>query len=189
MLKNDLLIAPACEAALLFVAALAAWVTHKPLIFASLGPTAYELVETPERRSARPYNVVAGHLIGVLSGYFALFVTDAWSSPMISAGWIGWRRVAVVLAAAATVFVTLLINAAQPAGGDRHHFDHRARPVSKMAGRDRHHVRSPADAGMRRAGAEVATARKNMTRGQRADVWLKTARFFTAPLSVAILVV
>jgi hypothetical protein len=60
--------------------------------------------------------VVAGHLVGVLAGYFALFVTAAWSSPMLNAGWIGWKRVgAVVLAAAATVFVTLLINAAQPA--------------------------------------------------------------------------
>lgn len=116
MLRRDLLIAPLCEAALLLVAGLAAWLTHKPLIFASLGPTAYELVETPERKSARPYNVFVGHLVGVLAGFFALWMTGAWSWPGVSAGWIGWRRIgAVVIAAALTVVVTLLIDAAQPA--------------------------------------------------------------------------
>lgn len=116
MSRRDLLIAPLSEAALLFVAAAIAWLTHKPLIFASLGPTAYELVETPERKSAHPYNVVVGHLAGVLAAFFALWVTDAWSSPGISAGWIGWPRVgAVVLASALTVMVTLLLKATQPA--------------------------------------------------------------------------
>lgn len=116
MLKRDLLIAPVCEAALLFLAAVIAWLVHKPLIFASLGPTAYELVETPERRSARPYNVVVGHLVGVLAGFLALYMTNAWSSPGIDVGTVGWPRIwAVVIAAAVTVVVTLLVRAAQPA--------------------------------------------------------------------------
>lgn len=116
MLRRDLLIAPVSEAALLVIVGLAAWLTHKPLIFASLGPTAYELVETPERKSARPYNVFVGHLVGVLAGFFALWITNAWSSPRISEGWIGWQRIgAVVIAAGLTVVVTLLIDAAQPA--------------------------------------------------------------------------
>lgn len=42
MPRKELLIAPACEAALVLVAALAGWAVHQPLIFASLGPTAYE---------------------------------------------------------------------------------------------------------------------------------------------------
>ena len=116
MSRRDLLIAPLLEAALLLIAAAIGWLTHKPLIFASLGPTAYELVETPERKSARPYNVVVGHLVGVLAGFLGLWVTNAWSAPAISAGWIGWTRVgAVVLASAVTVVVTLLIKATQPA--------------------------------------------------------------------------
>lgn len=35
-------------------------ILHEPHFFASLGPTAYELAETPERQSAKPYNVAAG---------------------------------------------------------------------------------------------------------------------------------
>lgn len=116
MSRRDLLIAPLCEAALLFVAAVIAWLTHRPFIFASLGPTAYELVETPERKSARPYNVMVGHLVAVLTGFLALWATNAWSSPGISQDTIGWRRIAaVVLASAGTVVVTLLMKATQPA--------------------------------------------------------------------------
>ncbi len=116
MRRRDLVIAPLCEAALLFVAAAIGLIAHEPLIFASLGPTAYELVETPERKSARPYNVVVGHLVGVLAGFLALYATGAWFKPGISAGWVGWPRIwAVVLAAAVTVVVTLLIKATQPA--------------------------------------------------------------------------
>lgn len=116
MSKRDLIIAPLAEALLLFAAAMIGWALHRPLIFASLGPTAYELVETPERKSARPYNIIVGHLVGVLAGFVALWATDAWASPGISAGFVSWPRVwAVVLASGLTVFVTLLIKAAQPA--------------------------------------------------------------------------
>lgn len=114
--RRDLVIAPLCEAALLCIAALIGWAVHKPLIFASLGPTAYELVETPERKSARPYNVVVGHLVGVLAGFLALWATNASSSAGIDTGSVAWQRIwAVVIAAAVTVVVTLLIRAAQPA--------------------------------------------------------------------------
>ena len=116
MWRRDLLIAPLCEAALLFVAALIGWAMHKPLIFASLGPTAYELVETPERKSARPYNVAVGHLVAVVAGFLALWATDARRTPAFSSGTIHWQRIwAVVMAASLTVVVTLLIKARQPA--------------------------------------------------------------------------
>jgi len=116
MRRRDLIITPLSEAALLFVAAAIGLAAHEPLVFASLGPTAYELVETPERKSARPYNVVGGHLVGVLAGFLALYATGARATPGISSGWIQWPRIwAVVLAAAITVLVTLLIKATQPA--------------------------------------------------------------------------
>lgn len=116
MQRRDVVIAPLCEGALLLVAALTGWLTHKPLIFASLGPTAYELIETPERKSARPYNVIAGHLIGVLAGFGALYATHAWSAPSIASGTVAPPRIAAaVLSAALTVLFTLLFRAAQPA--------------------------------------------------------------------------
>ncbi|HEY5381578.1 MAG TPA: HPP family protein [Acidobacteriaceae bacterium] len=95
---------------------LAAWLSHQPLIFASLGPTAFEQIETPLRPSARPYNVVVGHLIAVLAGFAALFLTHAWTSPAVSPHHVTLSRVeAAVLSSALTVLGTLLARATQPA--------------------------------------------------------------------------
>ena len=116
MRRNDLVIAPVLEAALILVAGITAYAIHQPLFFASLGPTAFEMIETPERASARPYNVVCGHLIGVLCGFLALALTHAWSSPAVSTSNISMLRVwAAALAALLTVAGTLLARAQQPA--------------------------------------------------------------------------
>ena len=114
--KRDLMVAPACEAALILIVSVAAWLTHQPLIFASLGPTAYEMIEQPHRKSARPYNVIVGHLIAVLAGFAALCLTHAWRTPAVSTGNIQLPRVeAAVVSAALAVFFTLLLRATQPA--------------------------------------------------------------------------
>lgn len=116
MRRKDLLIAPLGEALLLLIAALAGWLCHQPLIFASLGPTAYELIETPHRRSARPYSILTGHIVAIAAGYLALVATRAWYVPRVSASGVPLDRIwAVVLAAALTVFFTLLLHASQPA--------------------------------------------------------------------------
>jgi hypothetical protein len=116
MQRKDFMIAPLCEGALILVVSVVGWISHQPLIFASLGPTAFELIETPKRRSARPYNVIAGHLIAVLAGFAALYLTHGWAVPAVSAKGVPLLRVwAAVLAAAITVVVTLLIDATQPA--------------------------------------------------------------------------
>jgi len=93
------------------------WATKQPLIFASLGPTAYELVEQPQLRSARPYNIVVGHLIGLGTGFFAVYVLNAWSAPnVLSAGIVSTQRLwAATLAASLTTLFTLLLKAGQPA--------------------------------------------------------------------------
>ncbi|WP_419806337.1 HPP family protein [Terriglobus sp.] len=112
----DIIIAPMCEAALLLLAGIAAMLLHKPLFFASLGPTAYELAETPERQSARPYSVIVGHLVGVVSGFFSLWITHAWYTPAVTTSGITWARVwASVIATLLTVFGTMLLKATQPA--------------------------------------------------------------------------
>ncbi len=114
---KDLVIAPLCEAALLMIAGLAAWASHRPLLFASLGPTIYELVEKPHQESARPYNLIVGHLVGVLSGFAGLAATHAWTWPAVT----GITDVALArvwatgIAALLTVFGTALLQATQPA--------------------------------------------------------------------------
>lgn len=116
MRRRDVVIAPVCEAALIFAVALAGWLIHKPLLFASLGPTAYEQVETPRRKSGRPYNVIVGHAIAVLAGFGALWLCHAWTAPSISSGTITLPRAeAAAVSALLTVFATLLVRAAQPA--------------------------------------------------------------------------
>lgn len=116
MRRRDLIVAPLCEAALMLVVGVAGWLSHQPLIFASLGPTAYELVETPERRSATPYSILVGHAAAIAAGYFALYVTGALHAPPISTQNVLLPRVwAAVLAAAVTVFANLALKASQPA--------------------------------------------------------------------------
>ena len=116
MQKRDLLIAPAGEAFLILIAALAGWLARQPLIFASLGPTAYELIETPHRPSARPYSIFIGHLTGIGAAWLALFLTHAWTAAPVSTAGVPWLRIwAAAIAAALTVFGTLLLRASQPA--------------------------------------------------------------------------
>lgn len=50
----------------------AAWATGQPLIFPSLGPTAFLLFYTPQAPAASPRNTIFGHLVGVLAGYLSL---------------------------------------------------------------------------------------------------------------------
>ena len=114
--QREAVIAPLCEGGLLLVAGAAAWLTHRPLFFASLGPTAYELTETPDRPSAQPYSIIVGHLIGVLSGFAALGLTHAWIAPAVSTSSITMVRVwAAVVATLLTVLGTVLARATQPA--------------------------------------------------------------------------
>jgi hypothetical protein len=105
------------EGALLLAVAAAGWATRQPLIFASLGPTAYELVQKPRDRSARAYNIIVGHMVGLASGFMALYLMNAWHAPsVLQAGLIAPQRMwAAVLAAVVTTLGTLLLRAGQPA--------------------------------------------------------------------------
>lgn len=110
------LIAPGCEAALILVVGLVAWGTRTPMLFASLGPTAYELVESPGRPTARIYNVIVGHGCGVVSGLLALLMLGQWQAGVLPGGTVtGMRVLVVALAALLTVLLTLLVEAQQPA--------------------------------------------------------------------------
>jgi hypothetical protein len=115
--RDDLLWATLGEGGLLLVPALLGWAVHQPLIFASLGPTAYELVEQPQIRSARIYNIVVGHFLGLAAGFLAVFVMNAWAAPnVLATGQVTTERLgAAIIAVALTTFLTLLLKAGQPA--------------------------------------------------------------------------
>lgn len=115
-MRRDIWEASVGEGALVLALALVGWGTHQPFIFASLGPTAFEQVETPERPSARPYNVIVGHIIAVAAGYATLAILQAWNAPPVSAHGVPLPRVwAGALACVFTVIGTQLARATQPA--------------------------------------------------------------------------
>lgn len=105
------------EGGLILVVGAIGWAAHLPLIFTSLGPTAYELVEKPKAPSAKTYNVIMGHLVALGAGFFALWVLNAWNAPKVaSAGFIASPRLwAAVLSVALTTALTVLLKASQPA--------------------------------------------------------------------------
>ena len=115
--RADLFWATLGEGGLVLALAAIGWATKQPLIFASLGPTAYELVEQPQLKSARSYNIVVGHLIGLGAGFLAIYVLNAWTAPnVLAAGVVSSQRLwATTIAATLTTFLTLILKAGQPA--------------------------------------------------------------------------
>jgi hypothetical protein len=57
----NVVLATAGEGALILAAGAISLALRMPLIFTSLGPTAYEMVERPTSRSAKTYNIIVGH--------------------------------------------------------------------------------------------------------------------------------
>lgn len=68
-------------------------------------------------KSARPYNIVVGHLVGLGAGFLALRIANAWNTPrLLPSGHLSRDRMwAVCLAAVLTTVLTLLLKAGQPA--------------------------------------------------------------------------
>jgi CBS domain-containing membrane protein len=97
------------------LAALLAWAFDEPLIFPSLGPTAYLFFETPMAEAASPRNTLIGHAVAVLAALVALIafgVLDA--DDALEAGVTPARVGAVALSVALTGGVLRLLRAAHP---------------------------------------------------------------------------
>ncbi len=73
----------------------AAALTRQPLIFPSLGPTAFLLFYTPTAPAASPRNTICGHAIGASAGYLSLVLfglTDAAPALATEVSWGAWER-------------------------------------------------------------------------------------------------
>ena len=114
---KNLLYASLGEGALILLMGAIALAVRRPLIFASLGPTAYELVEKPLAPSARTYNIIVGHMVGLGAGLFSLWLLAAWNAPKVaSTGFVTSARLwAAVLSVVITTAATLSLKASQPA--------------------------------------------------------------------------
>jgi CBS-domain-containing membrane protein len=97
---------------------LAALVTDEPLIFPSLGPTAFLLFYTPRAPAASPRNTLIGHLIGASAGYLALVLfglTD--TGPALVEGVTLSRTGAAALSLGLTAGVMAWVRAPHPPAG------------------------------------------------------------------------
>ncbi len=112
----DLVWAPLATAALLAGIGVLGILMDEPMLFPSLGPTAFLQTEDPEVRMARFYNTVVGHLIGLGSGLFAVTVlhAEASSSVLVTGHLVPIRIVASALAVLLTIALGLLLRASHP---------------------------------------------------------------------------
>ena len=114
---QNVLLASVGEGALILLVGAVGLAVRRPLIFTSLGPTAYELVEKPLAPSAKTYNIIVGHMIGLGAGFLALWLLGAWNAPKVaSSGFVTSPRLwAAVLSVVITTATTLVLKAGQPA--------------------------------------------------------------------------
>ena len=80
-----------------------AWAVSEPLIFPSLGATAFLIFETPMAEIGSPRNTIIGHGVGVAAGAFALAVTDLLNASSVYVSGVTPARIgAIALAVALT---------------------------------------------------------------------------------------
>lgn len=100
------------------VPALIALLTHHPVLFASLGPTSVMIAQQPLLAATKPYNTIAGHMIGLGAGFFAVWALGIAAEPSVFVTHVvnGPRVCAVLLALAIATGVEILLKAQHPPG-------------------------------------------------------------------------
>jgi len=100
------------------VSGAAAWAFAEPLLFPSLGATAFLFFETPMAEIASPRNAIIGHTVAVLAAVLAIAVFGLLDAPSAYEAGVGPERVgAVALAVALTGGALRLLRAAHPPAG------------------------------------------------------------------------
>src|SRR5919205_866414 len=95
-----------------------AWALDEPLVFPSLGATAFLFFETPMAEVASPRNTIIGHYVGAATASFWLLVFGLTDNPnVLVEGFSVERAVAVALSVAFTGGILRLLRAAHPPAG------------------------------------------------------------------------
>lgn len=107
---------PPAVGSILLAAGLIGLAFGQPWLFPSLGPTAFLQAETPDKPSARFYNTVVGHLLGLGAGVASVLLLGASSAPGVLATkeLVPVRVWAAVLSALLTMLGMSLLKAAHP---------------------------------------------------------------------------
>jgi CBS domain-containing membrane protein len=100
------------------VSGTAAHLTKQPLLFPSMGPTAFLFFEQPMANSASPRNTLIGHSVAVLAGAACLALFGLLDNPSILVEGVTPSRIcAAALSLALTGAVLLLLRASHPPAG------------------------------------------------------------------------
>ena len=95
-----------------------AWLARIPFVFPSLGPTAFLFFFTPLAPTTSPRNAVLGHAIGLLCGYFSLWLVGLQHAPSAMLEGVNGRRVvAAALSLASTGALMIFLQVIHPPAG------------------------------------------------------------------------
>ncbi len=108
--------APLTAGGLMLIVGVLGILFDQPWLFPSLGPTAFLQAEVPDHRMARFRNTVLGHLIGLGTGYLAVFLLHAEdASSVLATGHLTPVRIAAAaLAVGLTILAGILLRASHP---------------------------------------------------------------------------
>jgi CBS-domain-containing membrane protein len=95
-----------------------AYIVKQPLVFPSLGATAFLIFETPMAEVGSPRNTIIGHTVGILAGVLSLAIFGLLHAKSVYVSGITVDRVfAIALAVALTGGVLRVLRAAHPPAG------------------------------------------------------------------------
>lgn len=112
----DAVWAPLSGGILTLIPGLLGLATGNVWLFPSLGPTAFLQAATPQHESARPYNVLVGHVTGAVAAIVAVLLLHAGAEPTVFSEhklFLG-RVLASALAVALTLLLHVLLRANHP---------------------------------------------------------------------------
>ena len=102
----------------LAVSGLAAYLFKRPLLFPSLGPTAFLFFEYPLGSESSPRNTLIGHLVAVLAGALSLTIFGLLDHPSVLQEGVTLMRIgAAAFSMALTGAVLLLLRSSHPPAG------------------------------------------------------------------------
>lgn len=112
----DTIWAPLTAGFLILVVGAIGLLVNQPWLFPALGPTAFLQSERPDLKSSRFYNVVVGHLCGMVAGILAIAVLGATNAPGVleASSLTPVRMWASVVAMVLTTLGCLLLKANHP---------------------------------------------------------------------------
>lgn len=96
----------------------AAYTFKQPLLFPSLGPTAYLFFESPMAPASSPRNTLIGHFLAVVAGGVSLSIFGLGGDPSVLVEGVTLARIwAATLSVSLAVAVPLLLRASHPPAG------------------------------------------------------------------------